>query len=255
MVLAIDIGNTHIVFGGFENDDLVFTARLSTDTTCTEDEYASKLINIMMVHGINREHIEGAVISSVVPPITSIMKKAISFVFDAKVVVVGPGVKTGINLHCDVPSSVGADIICSCVATSKIYGSPALIIDMGTATKMILLGENGAFEGVSIIPGVMIGLNALSSGTAQLPQVNLENPGRVIAKNTVDCMKSGVIYGNASMLDGMIDKVYEEYGKEIPVYATGGLASTIVKYCRKKITLNDQLVLLGLNYIFKKNIS
>lgn len=253
MILAVDIGNTHIVFGGFENDELVFTARISTDTTCTEDEYASKLINIMTVHGIDKNSIDGAVISSVVPPITSIMKKAINFLVDVKVIVVGPGVKTGINLHCDVPSSVGADIICCCVATHNIYGSPALIVDMGTATKMILVSDQGAFEGVSIIPGVMIGLNALSVGTAQLPQVNLENPGRVIAKNTVDCMKSGVIYGNASMIDGMIDKIYEEYGKEIPVYATGGLASTIVKYCRKEITLNDQLVLLGLNIIYKKN--
>ena len=253
MVLAIDIGNTHIVFGGFEGDDLVFTARISTDTVCTEDEYASKLINIMTVHNIDKDRISGVVISSVVPPITSIMKKAINFLVDVNVIVVGPGVKTGINLHCDVPSSVGADIICSCVATHNIYGSPALIVDMGTATKMILVSDQGAFEGVSIIPGVMIGLNALSVGTAQLPQVNLENPGRVIAKNTVDCMKSGVIYGNASMIDGMIDKIYEEYGKEIPVYATGGLASTIVKYCRKEITLNEQLVLLGLNIIYKKN--
>lgn len=253
MVLAVDIGNTHIVFGGFEEDNLVFTARVSTDITSTEDEYASKLINIMTVHGIDKSQISGAVISSVVPPITTVMKKAISFLVDVKVIVVGPGIKTGINLHCDVPSSVGADIICSCVATHNLYGSPALIVDMGTATKMILVSDEGAFEGVSIIPGVMIGLNALSCGTAQLPQVSLENPGRVIGKNTVDCMKSGVIYGNASMIDGMIDKVYEEYGKEIPVYATGGLASTIVKYCRKEITLNDQLVLLGLNIIFKKN--
>jgi len=253
MILAVDIGNSHIVFGGFEEDELVFTARISTDTTATEDEYASKIISIMSVHNISKDQVEGAIISSVVPPITSIMKKAISFIADVKVIVVGPGVKTGINLHCDVPSTVGADIICSCVATHNLYGSPALIVDMGTATKMILVSDQGAFEGVSIIPGVMIGLNALSSGTAQLPQVNLENPGRVIAKNTVDCMKSGVIYGNASMIDGMIDKVYEEYGKEIPVYATGGLAPTIVKYCSKEITLNSELVLLGLNLIYKKN--
>ena len=125
---------------------------------------------------------------------------------------------------------------------------------MGTATKMILVGENGTFEGVSIIPGVMIGLNALSDGTAQLPQVSLEKPGRVIAKNTVDCMKSGVIYGNASMIDGMIQRSFEEYGSSIPVYATGGLASTIVKYCRSEIILDEQLVLSGLNIIYKKNV-
>ncbi|MCQ2535114.1 MAG: type III pantothenate kinase [Clostridia bacterium] len=254
MILAVDIGNTHIVLGGFVDDELVFTARIATDTTGTEDEYAGKLINTMAVHSVSLDQIEGAVISSVVPPLTSIMKKAISFVFDVNVIVVGPGIKTGINLHCDVPSSVGADIICCCVAAHNIYGSPSLIIDMGTATKMILVGESGAFEGVSIIPGVMLGLNALSEGTAQLPQVNLENPCRVIAKNTVDCMKSGVIYGNASMIDGMIDRALEEYGSTVPVYATGGLASTIIKYCRREITINDDLVLLGLNIIYKKNV-
>lgn len=253
MILAVDIGNTHIVFGGFVDDELVFTARIATDTTGTEDEYASKLMNIMAVHNISRDQIDGAVISSVVPPLTSIMKKAINFIFDVKVIVVGPGIKTGINLHCDVPSSVGADIICCCVAAHNIYGSPSLIVDMGTATKMILVSDNGAFEGVSIIPGVMLGLNALSEGTAQLPQVNLENPGRVIAKNTVDCMKSGVIYGSASMVDGMIDRAFEEFGKEVPVYATGGLASTIVNYCRREIILDKELVLRGLNIIYKKN--
>ncbi|MCQ2528438.1 MAG: type III pantothenate kinase [Saccharofermentans sp.] len=253
MILAVDIGNTHVVFGGFVDDELVFTARIATDTTGTEDEYASKIINIMAVHNIQRDLIEGAVISSVVPPLTSIMKKAINFIYDVNVIVVGPGIKTGINLHCDVPSTVGADIICCCVAAHNIYGSPSLVVDMGTATKLILVGDKGTFEGVSIIPGVMIGLNALSDGTAQLPQVSLENPGRVIAKNTVDCMKSGVIYGNASMIDGMIDRSFEEYGSAIPVYATGGLASTIVKYCRSEIILDEQLVLKGLNIIYKKN--
>ena len=253
MLLAVDIGNTHVVLGGFVDDELVFTARIATDTTATEDEYASKLMNILTIHNVSREQIAGAIISSVVPPLTSIMKQAINFIADVNIIVVGPGIKTGINLHCDVPSSVGADIICCCVAAHNIYGSPSLIVDMGTATKMILVGEKGSFEGVSIIPGVMLGLNALSDGTAQLPQVNLDNPGRVIAKNTVDCMKSGVIFGNASMIDGMIDRAFEEYGSEIPVYATGGLASTIIKYCRREILLNEQMVLLGLNIIYKKN--
>lgn len=253
MILAVDIGNTHIVLGGFIDDELEFTARIATDTTVTEDEYASKIMNVMMVHKVSREQIKGAVISSVVPPLTSIMKQAIKLIYDVDSIVVGPGIKTGINLHCDVPSSVGADIICCCVAAHNIYGSPSLIVDMGTATKMILVGEKGSFEGVSIIPGVLLGLNALAEGTAQLPQVNLDNPGRVIAKNTVDCMKSGVVYGNASMIDGMIDRAFEEFGSEIPVFATGGYASTIVKHCKRQITLNDKLVLQGLNIIYKKN--
>lgn len=253
MILAIDIGNTNIVLGGFEDDELVFTARISTDTTGTEDEYASKLINIIAVYDIPRDSICGAAVSSVVPPLTLIMKKAVNQVFGVESVVVGPGIKTGLNLRCDVPSTVGADIICSCVAVNNKYGSPALIVDMGTATKIIMVGEDGAFEGVSIIPGVLIGLNALSSKTAQLPQVSLENPGRVIAKNTVECMKSGVVYGNASMIDGMIERAFEECGKEIPVYATGGLAPLIIKHCRREIIHDDKLVLTGLNLIYKKN--
>lgn len=253
MVLTVDIGNTNIVMGVFSGDELKFISRISTNLTKTEDEYAATIRSVLSIHDVNPKAVSGAIISSVVPPLNSIFKKAIALVYGADAVLVGPGIKTGINIKCDDPSSVGADLICACVASHHIYGSPSLVVDMGTATKILLMDETGAFAGASIIPGVLMGLKTLSSGTAQLPLVSLEAPKSVSGKNTVDCIKSGVVFGNASLLDGMIDRFCEEYGKELPVYATGGLAATVVGHCRHKITLDESLVLKGLNILYTKN--
>lgn len=253
MILAIDIGNTSIALGGFEGDELKFVGRLSTDSTKTEDEYASKIMNILTLHNVHKENVDGAIISSVVPALNSVMKSALRLVYDVDALMVCPGVKTGIGILCDSPSSVGADLICSCVAANTFYSSPALIIDIGTATKMIATNKSGAFIGVSIIPGVMMGLKALSSGTAQLPQVSLEAPPTVIGKNTVDCMKSGIIFGHASMIDGMIDRINAESGEKLPIIVTGGYASSIVPHCNHKMIYDEYLVLKGLNLIYNKN--
>ncbi len=253
MVLTIDIGNTNIVLGGFVNDELNFVARIATNANKTEDEYATKIRSILAIHNVDKSVIEGAIISSVVPPLNSVMKKAIKFVYGVDPVMVGPGIKTGIKIHCDNPASVGADLISACVAAHHIYGSPSLVIDMGTATKIMVIDEDGAFIGVSIAPGVGMGLKALSSGTAQLPQIGLEAPKSVIGKNTVDCMKSGVVFGNACLIDGMVDRFNNEMGAELPVYATGGLASTIIPHCNHQITLDENLLLKGLNILYKKN--
>ncbi len=254
MVLAIDIGNTNIVIGGFSEDELKFVARIATSVTNTEDEYAAKILGVLSMHGVDIPEIKGAIISSVVPPLNGVMKKAVKYAYGADAIMVGPGIKTGINIRCDNPSSVGADLICACVAAHHIYGSPSLVIDMGTATKMMLMDQTGCFCGVSIIPGVNIGLKALSSGTAQLPHIALEAPKSVIGKNTVDAMQSGVVFGNASMIDGMIDRFNNEMGEEMKVYATGGLSSTIIKHCKHAITLDENLVLKGLNILYNKNV-
>ena len=253
MIIAIDVGNTSIAIGGFQSNDLKFVVRLSTDVTKTEDEYASKILNVMNLHGVNRGNVEGAIISSVVPPLNSVMKSAIQLSYGVEPLMVSPGIKTGIGILCDSPSSVGADLICSCVAANTLYSAPSLIIDIGTATKMIVTNKNGAFIGVSIIPGVMMGLKALAKGTAQLPQVGLEAPATVVGKNTVDCMKSGVIFGHASMMDGMIDRINAEVGEELPVIVTGGYASVIAPHCNHKMITDEQLVLKGLNIIYNKN--
>lgn len=254
MVLAIDIGNTNIVLGGFVGDNLEFVARIATNANKTADEYATKIRSILVLHNVDKSSVEGAIISSVVPPLNSVISNAISFVYNVTPIMVGPGIKTGINIHCDNPSSVGADLVCACVAAHHLYGSPSLIVDMGTATKIMVMDKTGAFIGVSIIPGVNIALKALSSGTAQLPQISLEAPKSVIGKNTIDCMKSGIVFGNASLIDGMIDRFCDEMGEELPVYGTGGLAPTILCHCKHNITIDADMVLKGLNILYKKNI-
>lgn len=253
MILTVDIGNSNINFGVFEGDDIRFVARIATDPSKTEFEYAGIISNALLIPDINKGEIKGAIISSVVPQLNNVMKAAIRLLYRVESLLVGPGIKTGIGIQCDNPASVGADIICACVAAHHLYGSPSLIVDMGTATKMMVMNDNGAFIGVSIIPGVIVSLDALARRTAQLPMVSLEAPKNVIGKNTADCMRSGIVFGNASMVDGMIDRISEEYGSSLPVYTTGGLASVITPYCKHKMTYNEFLVLEGLNIIYKKN--
>lgn len=253
MILTVDIGNTNISLGVFDGDRLVASIRLSTILSGTRDEYAGRLVSVFDLYGVRREDIRGAILSSVVPPLNAVLREAIRFVFGVEALTVGPGIKTGLNIHCDHPASVGSDLICACVAVHTMHGSPALIVDMGTATKIMVMDRRGTFVGVSIIPGVLMGLRALSDGTAQLPQVSLETPGSPVAKNTADAMRSGVIYGNAALIDGMIDRFAEVLGGDVPVYATGGLASTVVGYCKHDISVDEELVLKGLNILYHKN--
>ncbi len=253
MILTIDIGNSNIMLGGFEGDKLIYVASISTEANKTADEYASKMLSVLTLHSVAEKNVDGVIISSVVPPLNSVIKEAVRILWGINSLLVGPGVKTGINIHCDTPSSVGADLICACVAAHNLYKRPSLIVDLGTATKMMVVNENGTFMGVSIIPGVLMGLNSLSQNTAQLPKVELEAPKAVIGRNTSDSMKSGVIFGNAAMIDGMIERINAELGAELSVYATGGLSHLIIPHCRHEITLDEHLVLKGLNIIYNKN--
>ncbi|MBQ7337326.1 MAG: type III pantothenate kinase [Clostridia bacterium] len=253
MILTIDIGNTNITLGGFVSDELKFVSRISTDPLKTDDEYAIRILESLALYEIEKTEITGVMIASVVPPLNTVMKRAIQFVFKKDPVFVGPGIKSGIGIQCDMPSSVGADLIAAAVAAHYIYGSPSLIVDIGTATKMTVVNHKGAFIGTSIIPGVMMGLNALALGTAQLPKISLEVPNAVIAKNTADCMRSGVLFGNAGLIDGMIDRINEEFGEELKVYATGGMATTMIPLCKHEIYVDEHLVLKGLNILYQKN--
>jgi type III pantothenate kinase len=253
VILAIDVGNTNIVIGGFCDDSLVFVSRIASNSAITEDEYATKIQSVLSLHGVDENKIMGAIVSSVVPPLNSIIKKAISLAYGVDAILVGPGIKTGLSIHCDDPSSVGADIICACVAVKNLYGFPSLIVDMGTATKLTVIDQNGAFVGVSIVSGVGVSLKALAERAAQLPQISLEAPKTAIGKNTVDSMRSGAIFGSAAMIDGMIERFNAEMGAELPVYATGGLSQNIVPYCNHEITLDPELILKGLNILYKKN--
>ena len=253
MIVCADIGNSEIMIGGFEGDELEFTLCLSADDKATSDEYALKINSALSLYGVDRAAVTGAIVASVVPHLTAVIVNAISALFGIETMTVGPGIKTGIGIRCDTPSSVGADLICSAVAAHYLFGSPSLIVDVGTATKITAVDEKGAFCGVSIIPGVMMGLSALSSYAAQLPEVSLERPGGVIAKNTADAMRSGVIYGHASMLDGMIDRIFKELGRELPVIATGSLAYSVLPFCSHEMDYDEHLVLRGLNILYTKN--
>ena len=207
----------------------------------------------MSLYGVDESEVSGAAISSVVPILTQTMANAIKIVFNVKAVIVGPGIKTGINLLADNPAQVGADLICACVAAAKLYTPPVLIIDMGTATKFMLVDESKSFTGVSIMPGVEISLKALTGGAAQLPQISLVPPKKLLGTNTIDCMRSGIIYGNAAMLDGMIDRIGDEVKSELTIVATGGLSRSIIPYCRHDVILDDDLILKGLLIIYNKN--
>ncbi len=253
MILTIDIGNTNIVLGGFDDEKLRFISRISTNAKKTDAEYATKLKSILSLYGVDESEVSGAAISSVVPILTQTMANAIKIVFNVKAVIVGPGIKTGINLLADNPAQVGADLICACVAAAKLYTRPVLIIDMGTATKFMLVDESKSFTGVSIMPGVEISLKALTGGAAQLPQISLVPPKKLLGTNTIDCMRSGIIYGNAAMLDGMIDRIGDEVKSELTIVATGGLSRSIIPYCRHDVILDDDLILKGLLIIYNKN--
>lgn len=255
MILTIDIGNTNIVIGGFTDNEPVFISRISTDPTMTEDEYAVKIKSVLRLYSVEEREVNGAAVSSVVPPLTGIIVKAIAAVYSVNSVVVGPGIKTGINLLADNPAQVGADLICACVAAANLYTPPVLIIDMGTATKLMMVDKNKSFSGVSIIPGVEISLKALSGGAAQLPQISLVAPKKVLGTNTIDCMRSGIIYGNAAMLDGMIERISDEISDRPTVVATGGLSASIIPYCKNTIIKDDNLILKGLLMIYEKNKS
>lgn len=253
MLLAIDIGNTNIVIGGIREDEIVFKARIATDRLKTSDQYGVEIKNMLEAFGIVREDISDCIISSVVPPVFNSVNTGVIKVIGKRPMVVGPGLKIGLNIHTDIPSQVGSDLIVTAVAALSEYPAPLLLIDMGTATTVQVIEPKNVFIGGLILPGVMVSLDSLSNRTAQLPGISLEMPKNIVGKNTVDCMRSGVMYGTAAMLDGLIDRLTKELGHSFTVVATGGLAQFIMPLCNHEIILEKELLLKGLNIIYKKN--
>lgn len=254
MILAVDIGNSNVVIGGFENDKIEFTARIATDVSRTEEQYAVEIFQILHLYGYRAEKMEGSIISSVVPPLTTILKTALRTIIGKKPLVVGPGLKTGLNIKLDNPSSLGADRVADTVAAIREYPLPLLVVDMGTATTMSVTNEKEEFIGGAIMPGLRLSLEALSSKTSLLPHIDLTVPKSVIAKNTIDAMNSGMIYGTASMVDGMIDRIQQEIELPLTVVATGGLSKCIVPHCKHTIIQDPDLLLKGLRILYYKNI-
>lgn len=253
MILAVDIGNTHIVIGCIEGERILFVERLYTDTTKSELEYAISFKNVLEIYGIDRSGLKGGIVSSVVPPVTATLRNAAEKVTGREILVVGPGVKTGLDIRIDNPAQLGSDLAVGAVAAIEEYPCPLVIIDMGTATSFTVVNEKQQVIGGMIMPGVGAALESLTGKTSQLPKISLEPPKRFIGSNTVDCMKSGVLYGNAACVDGMISRIREELGREVQVVATGGMAKSIIPCCREKIAIDDALLLKGLRLIYERN--
>ncbi len=253
MLLAIDIGNTNIVIGCMENDKILFKARIATDRTRTSDQYGVEIKNMLEAYGAQLSDIEDCIISSVVPPVFNSVRTGVIKVIGKQPMVVGPGLKTGLNIHVDVPSQVGSDRIVIAVAALAEYQAPLILMDLGTATTIEVVEPENRYLGGVIFPGVKVSLDALTSRAAQLPGISLDKPKHVIGKNTVDCMRSGMMYGTAAMIDGLVQRIEEELGHSATLIATGGMAQFIVPLCRREIILEKDLLLKGLNIIYKKN--
>ena len=254
MIFAFDVGNSHIVIGMLENGEVKNTIRYHTDPRETATEHIIKLRQITEYYGLEPTAFEGSIISSVVPRVTKPLKTAVEKLTGKRAMVVGPGIKTGLNLRVDEPGSVAADLIVGGVAASACYGAPAIIIDMGTATTLTVVDKNNCFCGGVIFPGVKLSYNALSAGTSLLPDVSIQPPKKVVSTNTVDCMRSGAVYGTAAMIDGMIARMEAELGYPCTVVATGGLAKDIIPCCtRPGIILDSELLLRGLWTLYQKN--
>ncbi len=253
MILAIDVGNTNIVFGCIEGGETSLVFRMVTDLIKTESEYAVGIKSILDFEGIRCDRFEGAILSSVVPPLSSVITSAIKKVTGIHPLVVGAGVKTGLNILIDDPAQLGGDLVAAGVGAMAAYPLPLIIFDMGTATTISVIDAKANFIGGALYPGTALAMNALSSGTSQLPKVPIEPPARCISANTIDCMKSGAIFGTASMVDGMIDRFEAELGSKATAVATGGLSGKIIPHCRHTIHHDEYLVLRGLSMIYEKN--
>ena len=253
MILTVDVGNSNIVLGAVRDEEIVFEARLRTDATKTSDEYCIDLKMILEVYHVKAEDFEGAIIASVVPQVLNSMKTAIMKLTGKTPLVVGPGLKTGLNIAIDNPSQAGADLVVGCVAALREHKAPMIIIDMGTATTMIVVDKNSAMIGGCIMPGVKISMDALTDRTALLPGLQLDQPKRAIGRNTIDCMRSGLMMGAACMIDGMIDRMEQELGYKTTVIATGGIAKFVLPMCAHEIVYDKDLLVKGLAALYRDN--
>ena len=253
MILAIDIGNTNIVLGCMEHDRILVEARMATDLLKTSDQYCVELKNLLNLYKVDLQAIEGVIISSVVPPVLNSCRTAVRKLTGKTPMIVGPGIRTGLNIQMENPAQIGSDLIVAAVAALSRFEPPLIIIDMGTATTMTVIDREARVLGGAIIPGVGISLEALASGTSQLPHISLDAPKKCISTDTVEAMRSGSVFGTAAMLDGMIERMEAELGEPAAVIATGGLGGCIIPYCRREITYDKNLLLNGLWALYQKN--
>lgn len=254
MLIAVDIGNTSISVGVFDGDRLVFKSKLSAAIHRSADEYSVLLLGILKKNNIDISSIDASILLSVVPSLTHTVSQTLCD-FGVKPIVVGAGIKTGLNIRTDMPGVLGADIVAETVAASQICKAPLIVIDLGTATTLTVINEKNELCGCIIAPGVKISFDALAETCALLTDISLSKPKVLLGKNTADSINSGVVLGNAMMLDGFINKIRNEYGfgEAMNVIATGGLAQLIVPLCENEVRYEPNLTLDGLNYLYKIN--
>ena len=253
MILALDVGNTNIVIGCVDENGVKFRERISTDSNKTEMEYAVLFKTIIELHKIDVKTLDGVMISSVVPPLKPVLRDALSAVTGLVPVNVNVKGNHGLKINMDNPRQMGCDLLVDSVAALAEYPAPIIIFDMGTATTVSVLDKYGVYISSIILPGIQISQDALSGRTSQLPRISYEAPeGGILAKNTIDSMKSGLVYGTAAMMDGLVERIEEELGEKASVIATGGLARFVSEHCRRKIVCDDDLLLKGLWILWKK---
>ena len=253
MILTVDVGNSNIVLGAVQDNDILFEARLRTDATKTSDEYCIDLKMLLEVYGYTAKDVEGSIIASVVPQVLNSMQTAIKKLTGKSSLVVGPGLKTGLNIAIENPAQTGADLVVGCVAALREHKAPLIVVDMGTATTMIVLDKNAAMIGGCIMPGVKISMDALTERTALLPGLQLDQPKKAIGRNTIDCMRSGLMLGAACTIDGMIERMEEELGYPATVILTGGIGKFVAPLCRKKLIYDKDLLIKGLAALYRDN--
>ncbi|MCL2046751.1 MAG: type III pantothenate kinase [Oscillospiraceae bacterium] len=253
MILAIDVGNTNITIGCVHEGSIALVFAISTNIAKTAEEYAMDIKSILDFHKIKPDEIEGAIISCVVPPLSNSIRSSLRMLSNIEALIVGAGVKTGMNILIDDPAQLGGDMVAAAVGALATHTPPIIVVDMGTAIKMCVLDKNGSFIGGAIMPGLSLSMNALSTGTSQLPHVTIEAPGKLISKNTIDCMKSGAVFGTASMIDGMISRFENELDNDAISIITGGHAELVKNHCLREIKYDPHLILRGLEKIYERN--
>lgn len=254
MLLAIDCGNTHVTFGCMREGAAETVFRIPTDRRETDYGYAAKFRQVLELGGLDPASLTDAVLSCVVPPLTDVLARACALLTGREPLVVGAGVKTGLHIRINDPGTVAPDLVAAAVAARETYPLPVIVVDMGTATTLTAVDADGKYVGGAILPGVGISLHALADETALLPLIEVRPPKTVIGANTVDSMRSGILYGTAGAIDGLIDRMCAELGTEtVSLVATGGLASTVCPACRHKIEIDEQLLLRGLALIYARN--
>lgn len=253
MILTVDIGNSNVVLGGVEEKRIVFKARIVTDPIKTSDQYCAELKTMLELFGIYPQDIKGSIIASVVPPVLNSFRTAVRKLTGKNCLVVGPGLKTGLNILIDSPAQTGADLVVGAVAALREYRPPLIVVDMGTATTISVLDQNGSLIGGCVCPGVKISLDALTNRTALLPGISLDQPKRAIGRNTIDCMRSGIMLGTACMLDGLIERMENELGMKTTVLLTGGIGKFILPMCQTKMIYEEDLLTKGLAILYQEN--